>query len=653
MDDFIIIRDIVIILASSIPIIYIFKKFNIPTIIGFLIAGIIIGPFGFSLIQKVDEVEIMAEIGVILLLFTIGLEVSFTQLARLKKYLLFAGSIQVTATILLGALIFYLTGIKLQIAIFMGILLSLSSTAIVLKILSDRGELEAPQGKISLGILIFQDLAIVPMFLMLPILDTSESLSFTEVISKLGIAFGSLILILVLAKYLMPKIIYQLAKLRMRDAFTVGTLLILLGTAYLTHSLGLSFALGAFIAGLILADTDYHTQILSDILPLKDAFNSIFFVSVGLLLNIKFVADYPLVIIAVTISIILFKALIIFTIIKFMKYPNRIAVTTALGLAQIGEFAFILAQASLSYNLLNEYLYNVFLGSTIFSMMLTPFLIKISPALFEKQTEKQNNLSAADQKKAKIKDHVIIAGFGVIGRNLAHVLKETGIPYVVIEMNPDTVKLEKQKGENILFGDISKEEVLIYANIKSASVIVFTIPDPRTAKRAVITSKKINPQIFSVIRTRFVDEVEDLVKSGADSIIPEEFETSLEIFKEVLEKYHIPLNIIMKQTAILRQGTYEFMRKENSDNSHLLHLDEILAQGLTELFFIDSENKYLGSEIRKLDLRAKTGATIIAVIRDGKIIANPSGNELIKENDRMLIIGDHKSVDEALQYLGN
>ena len=382
MHEFRIIRDIVVILLVSLPIIFLFKKINLPSIVGFLIAGIIIGPFGFNLIRSIDEVEVMAEIGVMILMFTIGLEVSFSQLVKIKKFLIVAGGLQFMLTVLIGTLIFYFLNIEVRLAIFYGLLLSLSSTAIVLKIFSDRNEFETIQAKISLGILIFQDLAVVPVFLLIPLLGSQEGLTGGEIIFKLFAAFSSIAIILFSAKLLMPKIVHQIARLRLREAFTVGIILLLLGTAYLTYSLGLSFAMGAFVAGLMLAESDYNHQILSEIIPFKDAFNSIFFVSIGLLLNISFVVSNPLLISSFALGIILIKSTIIISIVLFIKYPLRIAVLTGLALAQVGEFSFVLAQTGNNYNLLSTDAYNIFLASTIFTMILTPFIFKASLRLY-------------------------------------------------------------------------------------------------------------------------------------------------------------------------------------------------------------------------------------------------------------------------------
>lgn len=326
MNEFLIIQDIVVILLVSLPIIFLFKKINLPSIVGFLIAGMLIGPYGFNLIKSVGQISVMAEIGVILLMFTIGLEFSLSQLIRIKKYLLLAGGLQLAITIPIGALVFSAMGISIYQSIFFGMLVSLSSTAIVLKILSDIGELESPHGKISLAILIFQDLAIVPMFLLLPLLGTTSGLTGTDIVIKLLIASGVIGGLLILAKFLMPLIVYKIAQLRMREAFTIGIILLLLGTSYITHSFGLSFALGAFIAGLILSESDYNHQIISEILPFRDAFNSIFFVSIGLLLNIQFVVHNPLLISSLTFGVLFVKATIIILIVLFMKLPLRVAI---------------------------------------------------------------------------------------------------------------------------------------------------------------------------------------------------------------------------------------------------------------------------------------------------------------------------------------
>ncbi len=653
MYQFTIIRDIVVILLVSIPIIFIFKKINLPSIVGFLIAGMLIGPHSFQLISEVNEINIMAEVGVILLLFTIGLEVSFGKLIKMKKFLLLSGGLQVLFTLIISTVVFLLFNLPLNQSIFLSLLISLSSTAIVLKILSDKQQLEAPHGRISLGILIFQDLAIVPMFLVLPILSSGGSLSAGQIILQLLYAFGAVALIIILAKFLMPKILFQLAKLRIREVFTIGIVLLLLGTAYLTHSLGLSFALGAFLAGLILSESEFSHQIVSEILPFKDVFNSIFFVSVGLLLDIRFLFIYPVLIFTAILGIILIKSSVVIIIVKLMKYPLRVAVLTGFGLAQIGEFSFILAQAGLNYNLIGNGFYEAFLASSIFTMLLTPFIFQIAAPVSRGFGKLESVKTDTKVISENLSNHVIIAGFGLNGRNLARVLKETGIKYIVIELNPETVKKEKSLGENIIYGDITKEEIQNQTNVKSANTIVFAISDPDSLRRGLNLAKKLNPSIFTIVRTRFAADVDDFLALGANEVIPEEFETSIQIFNIVLRRFHIPLNIVMRQSNLLRSETYSLMRKESAGIQSLANINEFLAAGITETYYIQEENMFINYSLADLNLRARTDAAIIAIVRDKETITNPSGKEVIQPHDTLVITGNHKSVDDAVEYLNS
>lgn len=642
----------VIILSVAIPIIFIFKKLKMPSIIGFLIAGVVIGPYGLKLISSSEQIETMAEIGVILLMFTIGLEFSLEKLVKMKKLFLYAGTAQVGITVIAVAFLFSTMGVSLPQAIFFGMLISLSSTAIVLKILVDKNELDSPQGKISAAILIFQDLIIVPMMIMLPILGAKEQLSILEILGKLLFAFGAVSIILLLARFFIPKILFQIANLRIREVFTIGILLLILGTAYLTESIGLSFSIGAFIAGIILAESDFNHEIIAEILPFKDAFNSLFFISIGLLLNISFLLAFPAQLIGLVAGIVIIKSVIILAVVLWLKFPSRIAVITGVSLAQIGEFSFVLAQSGAKFGLISGDYFNAFLAASIFTMILTPVLISTAPVVFSKFHFKEKN-AVPSLEKIRMKNHVVIVGFGLNGKNLAKVLKETGIPFVIIELNPETVALYKGKGENILYGDVTKREIMAAANISEANVIVFAISAPESTKIALRLAKQMHPNIFAIVRTRYISEIDQLKKFGADEVIPEEFETSLQIFNKVLVKYHIPLNVIMKQVAILRGESYQFLRKEKEARHPFDHIEEILAEGLTETFYVDKENSIVGKSLKEIDLRAKTDVTIIAIVRSGKTLANPSGKTQIAISDTLILTGIHAAVDRAVILLSN
>jgi CPA2 family monovalent cation:H+ antiporter-2 len=653
MHEFLIIRDIIIILLVSLPIIFLFNRINVPSLVGFLVAGMIIGPYGFQLISDVNNIAVMAEVGVILLLFTIGLELSIEKLFLMKKFLLLAGGLQVILTTIFSSLIFYLVGFPLNKSIFFGMLMSVSSTAIILKILYDRDELESPHGKIALSISLFQDLATVPMILLLPILGMASGQTEINIAYQLVFAFVSVFLIVAAARVLMPRILYQLAKLKIKEVFTIGIILLLLGTAYLTHTIGLSFAIGAFVAGLILSESEYSHQIVSEILPFKDVFNSIFFASIGMLVSLNIIADLPVQLILLVIGIILLKFLIVFGIVLVMRYPLRTAIMSGLLLAQIGEFSFVIAQEGAGFNLFPEDLFNVFLASSIFTMLISSFLYQVSPKIVDLFQSAPVMHKPTDKviTSAKYKNHVIIAGFGLNGRNLARVLTETGIKYVVIELNPQTIKHEKKKGENIIFGDVTRKEILQKAGVEAALVLVIAISDPSSSRRALMLAKQTNPHIHVIVRTRYTNEINQLIKLGADEVIPEEFETSLQIFGKVLRKFHIPLNVIMKQISILRSESYSMMVKEELTTHPLVNLNEILAAGLTDTFFVDDDNSFIGKTLSEINLRAKTDATIIAIVRNGKTISNPSGGEIINLHDTLVITGTHQAVDDAFDYL--
>ena len=653
MPQFQIIKELIVIFSVSLIIISIFKKLNLPSIPGFLIAGIIIGPQGLRLINEMSNIQVMAEIGVMLLLFTIGLEISFSKILELKKLFLSVGAIQVVLTAVLACIILISIGIDIKQSILLGILISISSTAIILKILSEKNELESPHGNFSLSISIFQDLAFVPLMIIVPLIAVGFEENYLDVITKLSASFIILIVAVFASRYLMPKIMLQLANLRLREAFTIGVIFLILGFSYLTESIGLSLALGAFIAGLILSETDFSHQVIADIIPLRDAFNSLFFVSIGLLLNLNYVLQFPYLILIATFGIILFKSLIIFLIIVFQKYPPRIGIVTGIGLAQVGEFSFVLAQTGLRYNLIQADFYSAFLASSIATMMLTPFLFqlasKYSYSVKDLDTPVTRRMSS--KKMTELKNHVIVGGYGLNGRNLARVLKETGINYAVLELNPKVVKEFKEKKERINYGDITRRDILQNLNIKEANVIVFLISDLTSTKLGIKLAKELNPKIYCIVRTRFINEVEALIKLGADEVIPEEFETSLQIFSKVLEKYHIPVNIVMKQANIIRNEAYSLLRKEQSGVQPLSQIDKILAEGLTESYLVEDSNPNLEKSIKELNIRQVTGATIIAIIREGKNITNPSGSEIIKPGDMLVIYGNHMSVDKAIDLL--
>lgn len=642
---------IVYLFLFSFPILFLFKYIKIPNIIGFILIGILIGPHGFKIIQNTENIDVLAEIGIVLILFFIGLELSFTKLNELKKYVLILGSSQLLFTILLGYVITSIFHGNLGHNIFIGMAISISSTAIILNILKERKEFESPQGNVVFSISLMQDIAVLPMLIFLPILGNNGStLTTIAIFTKIAYSVGFIVLIVVLGKFIIPKAIFQFAKAQNSEIFTIGILLVILSSALLTNALGFSLAIGAFIAGLLLSDSDFNHQIIADILPFKNVLNIFFFVSVGLLLDLSFFVRYLPEILVVTSLVILGKFLIVLFIVRLYRFPLRIALISAVLLAQIGEFSFLLIKESKKYSILNTYDANILTTSIVISMLISPLIILITSYLISRRPNLVSTKTAPKENTKEISDHVIIVGYGVNGKNVVRVLKETGIKYVIIELNPDTVK-SYRANEKIIFGDATRNQILQEAGIKKACVLVITISDNLAANMVLRTAKNMNPAVHTIIRTRFMNEVQKFMDAGANVVIPEEFETSLQIFSKVLEKYHIPFNIIVKQTSIIRNESYLFLRNEDTKININSIVENILAQGITEALFIPTDSHVAGKKLMDIDLRAKTNTTIIAIVRNGETISNPGGDEKIMKGDTLVITGTHIGVDMATELL--
>ncbi len=467
MAEFEFLQSLVIIFGVSAIVVFVLDKLKVPSVIGFLIAGVFLGPHGLELIENIHLIEIFAEIGVILLLFIIGLEFSIKNLRILKRTIFLGGSLQVCLTFVIVLSLTYLFMHNLNTSIVFGFLISLSSTAIVMKLLFDRAEMDSLHGQISVGILIFQDLCVVLFMLMIPMI-AKEDKEMTKVLWVLIESFGIVIAIIISARWLVPKMLHQVVHTRKRELFVITIIFICFGTAFLTYELGLSLAIGAFIAGLIISESEYSYQAISDILPFKDSFNGLFFISVGMLMNLHFLLSNIATIILVVTAIIFIKSLASIIAILINGYNLRISLHSALILSQIGEFSFVLSVAALKNGILDDQTYQVFLSSAIITMVLTPFMITYAPhistwitskGLFRKM-DKMKLLEETIETKTAKTDHVIIIGFGINGKNLTFVLKELEVPYVVLELNNDTVIQMRKRGEPFYYGDGTSSEIL-------------------------------------------------------------------------------------------------------------------------------------------------------------------------------------------------
>ncbi|HXV83699.1 MAG TPA: cation:proton antiporter, partial [Candidatus Binatia bacterium] len=483
--------ELLIVLMATIAIVFVFQKLRLPTIVGFLLAGVIIGPHGFQLIQSVDQVEILAEIGVVLLLFTIGIEFSLETILSVQRRVVWVGLLQVVLTTLVVLAVAVFLGAAVNVGIFFGFLVSLSSTAIVLRIYHDRGEIDSLQGRLASGLLLFQDLCVVPMMLLLPVLAGSGQDSILSIVWVIAKSLITLVVIVWTARRLLPRLLHQVVLLRNREIFVLFVVLVCFGIAWLTSEAGLSLALGALVAGLVISESELSHQIVADILPLRDCFSGIFFISVGMLLNLGLLSqDFRIALLELLLMIGI-KSLVLFAVFWWFYRSIRLGVVLGLGLAQIGEFSFVLAKAGIDYKLLSPADGQMFLAASILSMVATPFLIQWAhgwafgfEGLLKNVGLSHPTSGAASEPKAG-EGHVIIVGYGLNGQNLARVLREVGIPYRVLEMDPDLVRSAKSAREPIFFGDGTRPEILAQAGIDNARVLVIAISDPAGTARLV------------------------------------------------------------------------------------------------------------------------------------------------------------------------
>ena len=525
---------------------YISAKLRVPTVVGLLISGLIAGPYGLGLLEATDQVEVMAEIGILFLLFTIGLEFSLEKLLRSQKWILAGGGTQVLLTTGLVFLISFVFGMSWQQSLFAGFLFSMSSTAIVLHMLQEKGTMDSKQGRSSLAVLIFQDIIIIPMILLVPYLS-AEGGGGVDGLVDLGKGVLMVMGIIFLARTLVPKILRSIVHTRNQDLFLLAILVICFATAFITYELGLKLALGAFLAGLIISESEFSYDALSHILPLKKIFTSIFFISIGMLLNWEFFLSHPVSIIGLTVFVMLGKILIILGVGISLKLSLRNALIVGLSLCQVGEFAFVLANAGSDYAIFTYEQNQTFLAVSIFSMAVSPFIMNASSSISNwfvtrvgiKNLARRYDIALVGEHQHGCRDtnHLVIIGYGVNGRTLALEAKESGVPYSVIELNGKLAEQAEMEGEPIYPGDARNPEILENAAVQKAKTVVIAVHDAASAEAITIAVRKINAHAHIIVRSQFDSEQETLQKLGANEVVSERNEAARKISERALMQF--------------------------------------------------------------------------------------------------------------------
>ncbi|MDX1383544.1 MAG: cation:proton antiporter, partial [Thermoanaerobaculia bacterium] len=453
-----------------------------------------------------------------------------------------------------------------------------------------------------------------------------------------------------LARRLLPRLLETVVRSGGREVLLLGALALCLAMGWLTHSFGFSLALGAFLAGVVLSGSLYSHQVVADVAPFRDLFSGVFFISIGMLLDIEWVAGRPGPVLLAAGGVILLKALTAGAATAVLRFPARTVTLVAMSLAQIGEFSFVLMAVGATAGILSEAEFQLLLSAAVLTLLATPAVTAAARPLALRLASGSAG-DRAGSELAKRKDHVVIVGFGADGRLLARVLREARIPYVVIELSGELARAASNDGESIVYGDATREEILRQAGVESANVLVFTISDPPALQLSVGLARRLAPSAQILVRTSSLGDIESLQAAGADQVIAVEFETAIEVFTRVLERYHVPRNVIRAQTRVLRGEGYRMLRTPTLDRVVSQAVVDALAAGTTDLYLLDSASRAAGRSLRELELRRRSGATVIAVVRDGRSQLNPEPDLSLTPGDCLVLMGSHEEIDRAFDLL--
>ena len=628
----------------------IFERLRLPAIAGFLVVGALAGPGGLGIVDETQQVRTFAELGVVFLLFEIGLELPLERVRALWRNALLAGGSQViitTALIWAGSVAL---GLPQTEAIVLGGLVAMSSTALVIRLLADRGQFDAPHGQLAVSILVFQDLSIVPFLLAIPLLSSDQGSDWGGIALEVIRALAALGVVAVVVRFAVPRILDAAARQRSPDVFSLLALLVVLGSAYFAEEVGLTLAVGAFLAGIAAGASPYAHQMFSEVVPLRGVLLGIFFTAVGMLFDPSVLANDAPLVLGYFGTATLLKALIIVVIsVVLMRQGIRIGILTGFALAQTGEFSFVFAEAAARAGLLEPWLHQVVIAGSILSLIATPFLIQLAPHLadwIEGVVEPESKASEESQSGAQ---RVVVIGFGPAGQTLARLLHALEVPYLVTDANVRSVQEAQARGEPIVFADATRPAVLQRLDVAHARLVVVAISDALATRRIVSRIRTIAPDVPVLARTRYVREVDPLSQAGASLVVAEEFEGSLELVTQALALFKVPAGAVRNFTDALRDEGYVGIRDSASVPMDPW-LVEILKEASTEWVSLPSSFRSERT-LSDLAIRSRTGATLLAVDHLGATIANPPPDTVLRRGDRLLVLGDAQAMDKLRELI--
>ncbi|MDW7773472.1 MAG: cation:proton antiporter [Desulfobulbaceae bacterium] len=642
--------DIIIIVVAALIGALIAQRLKQPLILGYIAAGIVVGPHTAGItISETHEIELLAEIGVALLLFALGLEFSLKELKPVRKIALIGTPIQILLTIAFGYGIGRFLGWAPITCLWFGSLISLSSTMVTLKTLMSHGWMGTLSSRVMVGMLLVQDLAVVPMMIILPQLgDPAAGMPI------IGIAIGKSVLFLLLMFFIgtriLPRLLRSVVLWNSRELFILTITAMGLGIGYATYLFGLSFALGAFVAGLVLSESDYGHQALSDIIPLRDIFALLFFTSVGMLLDLNFLSANLGTILLLLVIISLGKGIIFSLLSLLFSYRNIVPLAVGLGLFQIGEFSFVLARVGIETNSIDSDTLSLVLATSVLSMVATPFISSLSTPLYKlkKKFFRHEELQSANMPDTGLSGHVIIAGGGRVGQYIAHVLKELKVPFVLVEINYQMIMSSKKSGYPVIFGDMCQPIVLTAADIQQAKLLLITPPSIVDAHATVRQAELLNPGLPIVARAEGVEQAKDLYNEGVYMVVLPQMEAGLEIARQALLNLKFPAAVIQQYTDSIRRQHYAPIYEAQDDYNLITRLNSVM--NLLEISWVKLEphSPLIGKTILDAAIRKKTGVTIVGIIHNDIFRPNPEVLYPFSAGDLLAIVGSTKERDAFL-----
>jgi len=641
--------DVAIILLAAFPLLFIGRRFRVPEVLSYIVAGIIIGPHALGFIKEAERVDTIAELGVALILFFIGLHVPLARLRALGRTAFLSGPLQMGLTALGVALVTVAIGREFKAGIFYGLLVALGSTAVVIPILTTRDEVGAPFARKFLGVSLFQDLAVIPLMLLVPAfaMGGPDAPGMREVLTRVVIAIVGVVLLIVVSRVVVPRLFSAIAKLG-RETFTAASLVLIVATIAIADRIGISPALGAFAAGLVVGDTEFIHEIEGVLRPFRDFLSALFFTSIGMLLDPQFVIRHPLLIVGLCAGVITLKVLAAYPAFRLSPALRRTSIRAAFAIAPIGEFSFLLAQAGERVGLLGPTGEQTFVAVAVMTLAVSPLLVSAGSAIAQRIHEDASEEHLVEREP--LHGHIIIIGYGLNGQNVARVLVSTGLRHIVLEEDPLRIAAARTNGSRAIMADAADAHALEMAGIEDAVAVIVAISDPDGTRRIVRFCRTMNKDIRLIVRTRYIAEVERLRLLGADEVIPEEFETSLEIVTRTLRVMGVPQNIVANQLRLLRDEGYRMLRDPAVRATDGRRLSAIFAAGMSQTYLILPDTFADGRTIAELGL-IEEGVGVAALLRDGKALSPLPVEDKLQAGDTMLLVGAHEDLSRAVARL--